>query len=98
MTGEQLREDTCLRQKKGPVPEDWTFLDFPELAGLIALIAWSCGKMRVCDNGYYPETQVVVEYVVSWQVRRLTKGDVLDGSDVIPGFTMPLARLFRQGS
>ena len=46
----------------------------------------------------YPETQVVIEYSASWQVRRLTKGDVLDGGAVIPGFTMPLARLFRQGS
>ena len=33
------------------------------------------------------ETQVVIEYSASWQVRRLTKGDVLDGGgDVIPGF------------
>ena len=46
----------------------------------------------------YPETQVVVEYAASWQVRRLTEGDALDGGAVIPGFTMPLARLFRQGS
>ena len=45
----------------------------------------------------YPETQVVIEYSASWQVRRLTEGDALDGGNVIPGFTMPIARLFRQG-
>lgn len=44
----------------------------------------------------YPETQVVVEYRAGWQVRRMSKGDTLDGGDVIPGFTMPLARLFRE--
>lgn len=43
----------------------------------------------------YSETQVVVEFAASRQVRRLTKGDALDGGAVIPGFTMPLARLFR---
>ena len=45
----------------------------------------------------YPVTQVVIEYSASWQVRRLTEGDALDGGNVIPGFTMPIARLFRQG-
>lgn len=43
----------------------------------------------------YPEAEVVVEFAEGWQVRRLTKGDALEGGVVIPGFTMPLARLFR---
>lgn len=43
----------------------------------------------------YPEAQVVVEYAAGWQMRRLDGGDALDGGDVIPGFSMPLARLFR---
>jgi Uma2 family endonuclease len=43
----------------------------------------------------YPETQVVVEFAAGWQVRRLTKGDTLDGGAVVPGFTMALTRLFR---
>lgn len=43
----------------------------------------------------YPETEVVVEFAEGWQVQRLTKGDALEGGVVIPGFTMPLARLFR---
>ena len=46
----------------------------------------------------YPDAQVVVEYAAGWQMRRLAMGDALDGGDVVPGFTMPLARLFRERS
>lgn len=46
----------------------------------------------------YPETQVVIEYAAGWQMRRLAVGDSLDGGDVVPGFSMPLTRLFRDRS
>lgn len=46
----------------------------------------------------YPETQVVVECAASRTMRRFEVSDALEGRDVIPGFTMPLARLFRARS
>ena len=46
----------------------------------------------------YPDAQVVIEYAAGWRMRRLAMGDALEGGDVVPGFTMPLARLFRERS
>jgi Uma2 family endonuclease len=42
----------------------------------------------------YPRTQTVVEHRGD-QLRRFTKRDSLDGGEVLPGFALPLANLFR---
>ena len=42
----------------------------------------------------YPRTQSVVEHRGD-QLRRFTKSDSLDGGEVLPGFALPLANLFR---
>lgn len=42
----------------------------------------------------YPDTQTVMEFRSWTEVRVLTVEESLDGGDVVPGFSLPLARLF----
>ena len=44
----------------------------------------------------YPEERVVDVYAASPTPRRLTSADILDGGDVLPGFTLKLAELFSE--
>jgi Uma2 family endonuclease len=41
-----------------------------------------------------PDRRVVEVYTAPDQVTRLTEGQTLDGGEVLPGFTLPLRRLF----
>jgi Uma2 family endonuclease len=41
-----------------------------------------------------PETQTVLVYRADGSVSLLNVGDALDGENMLPGFTYPLARLF----
>jgi Uma2 family endonuclease len=43
-----------------------------------------------------PRTRTVREYTTASQSRDLTAADTLDGRDVLPGFTLPLANLFAE--
>jgi Uma2 family endonuclease len=42
-----------------------------------------------------PRRQIVTVYSADRTARVLTMGDVLEGGDVLPGFALPLADLFR---
>ena len=43
----------------------------------------------------YPKVEVIHVYETFSQIRVLTKDDILDGGNVIPGFRLSLAELFR---
>jgi Uma2 family endonuclease len=42
----------------------------------------------------YPETQTVMEYRDSGAIHILTAQELLEGGDVLPGFTCPIAQIF----
>ena len=42
----------------------------------------------------YPQTQTIVVYRPSAEVRLLSVGDTLEGEDVMPGFACPVADVF----
>ncbi len=42
----------------------------------------------------YPQTQTIVVYRPSADVRLLSVGDTLEGGDVVPGFACPVAEVF----
>lgn len=42
----------------------------------------------------YPQTQTIVVYRPSAEVRLLSVGDMLEGEDVVPGFACPVAEVF----
>lgn len=44
----------------------------------------------------YPDERIVDVYAGSTDARRLTAADVLDGGEVLPGFTLKLAELFAE--
>ena len=43
----------------------------------------------------YPNLEVIHVYSSFTQIRILTRADILDGGDVIPGFSLPLETLFQ---
>jgi Uma2 family endonuclease len=43
----------------------------------------------------YPNLEVIHVYSSFTQIRVLTRADILDGGDVIPGFSLPLETLFQ---
>jgi Uma2 family endonuclease len=44
----------------------------------------------------YPRQSMVYAYTSPKEVRVLTMGDVLDGGDVLPGFRLPVEKIFEQ--
>lgn len=42
-----------------------------------------------------PDKRSVTVYAAPDEMRELTEADTLDGGDVLPGFSLPLAELFR---
>jgi Uma2 family endonuclease len=42
----------------------------------------------------YPETQTVMEYRSSNEIRVLTSQELLEGGEVLPGFACPIAQIF----
>ena len=42
----------------------------------------------------YPRTRTAAIYTAPDQVRHVSKGQSLDGGTLLPGFTLPLRRLF----
>jgi Uma2 family endonuclease len=53
-------------------------------------LAAGCGLVWVV----YPETQTVMEYRSSNAIRVLTGQEALDGGEMLPGFTCPVAQIF----
>ncbi len=85
--------------RKGSVPH------FPDLAVEIKSPDDSIRKLRekaefYLENGVavvwliYPEQQMVEVYMPDGDVEILLAGDVIDGGEVLPGFSMPVVEIF----
>jgi Uma2 family endonuclease len=77
----------------------------PDLVVEVLSPSNTAGEMTLKRDDYFttgvrlvwevdPDNRVVTVYTSPTQSRLLAVGDVLDGSPVLPGFTLPLAELF----
>lgn len=92
-----------------PVVTQGAVLRFPDLAVEVKSPHDSYRQMRdkaefYLANGVkqvwlvYPEKQIVEIYRADGEIHILTEADTLDGGDVLPGFAMPLAEIFKRSA
>ena len=74
----------------------WTNQDMSALDGQVrpASGSWSTGRSLLLVWVIDPEKETAVAYRSLTEGRQILRDQSLDGEDVVPGFTCPLAQLF----